>query len=120
MRADLTGMNRRREQRFDLDQTVTLTELEGPAPPTIGRLANVSATGVAVVVGREYEAGTVLRLECGQTQLFGTVVHCTPAGREFSLGIELEDAVYSGSIRRRARSARVSRRKARTAPSGAR
>jgi hypothetical protein len=118
--ADLKGMNRRREQRFEIDQAVTLTGLERSTPSTVGRLTNLSATGLAVVTGRGYPSGTALRIECGETQLFGTVVHCTAAGREFSLGIELEDAIYSGASRRRAHAVREPRRKVRAVGSGVR
>lgn len=111
-------MSNRHESRFHIDQRVTVTELEPSATPQSARLANFSAKGAALIVSRELSPGAALRIECGKTLLFGTVVHCTCLGDEFELGVELEDALYSSTAScSRPQAAREPRRKAKLAGS---
>lgn len=98
-------MDMRREHRFPTNQGVRFTELGTGAAAVAAQLVNFSATGASIIVAREVRLGTALRIEWGSTLLFGTVIHCTPQGRDFSLGVELEDARYgkrAKSLRRRA------------------
>jgi hypothetical protein len=113
-------MNRRREHRFKIERAVQVTELEIPPTTISARLGNFSATGAALIVDRELVVGTALRIECGQTLLYGTVIHCTSRGGEYTVGVELEDALYaSAKTSDRVQISREPQRKARasaTAP----
>jgi len=90
-------MDMRRAHRFKINQEVTVTRVGAPGNSQPARLANFSASGAALILGREVQPGAALRIKCGRTMLFGTVMHCTAAGKEFSVGVELEEALYESS-----------------------
>jgi hypothetical protein len=86
--------HRRQEPRFELDQPVTVKNLQQPEALILGRLVNFSAQGTRVILEQELHPGTLVRVEWGGTILLGEVVYCQPQGSEFAAGIELEDALY--------------------------
>ena len=92
---DLSGMeHRRREPRFEIDQPVTVKNLEQPGPVILGHLLNFSAQGTRILLEHEISPGTLVKVEWGGTILLGEVVYCQPQGSEFAAGLELEDALY--------------------------
>ena len=46
--------------------------------------------------GREVKvrAGTMIKVEWGNTMLLGEIIYCSAEGSEFAVGLELEDALY--------------------------
>ncbi|MBZ5497322.1 MAG: PilZ domain-containing protein [Acidobacteriia bacterium] len=85
---------RRREPRFEIDQPVTVTNLEQPGIPQLGRLANFSAKGTRMILAHELTPGTMVKVEWGGTVLLGEIIYCAPHGSEFAVGLELEDVLY--------------------------
>ncbi len=92
---DLANMEyRRREPRFEIDQPVTITDLEQPDILMHGHLANFSAKGIRLTLQLFLKPGTMVKVEWGGTILLGEIMYCTPQGAEFAAGLELEDALY--------------------------
>ncbi len=86
-------MELRRSPRFELDQPVTVTNLEDKtAMPA--RLANFSTNGVRLLIGVAVPSGALLKVEWGTTLLLGEVIYCRPEENGFSVGMELEHALY--------------------------
>jgi hypothetical protein len=85
---------RRREIRFEIDQPVTVSNLEHRGTPLEGRLANVSANGIRLMLYRKLDPGTMVKVEWGNTLLLGEIIYCKAEGSEFAAGLELEDALY--------------------------
>ncbi len=93
--ADVTDMEYRRcEPRFESDQPVSVTNLEKPGAPLTGRLINFSANGTRILLGTELRPGTMVKVEWGGTVLLGEIIYCRSEGKDFALGLELEDALY--------------------------
>ncbi len=85
---------RRREPRFEIDQPVSVKNLEQPDIVVAGRLANFSASGIRLMLERELSLGTMVKVEWGGTILLGEIIYCSPQGAEFAVGLQLEDALY--------------------------
>jgi hypothetical protein len=66
-------------------------------PPGIaikGRLANLSAHGLSVIIGRELPTGSSVKVEWGVSEFVGELVYCHPHGREYLAGLAVETPVY--------------------------
>jgi hypothetical protein len=85
---------RRREPRFEIDQPVSVTNLEQRDIILNGRLANFSANGTCLILAQNLRPETMVKVEWGGTMLLGEIIYCTPQGSEFAAGLELEDALY--------------------------
>jgi hypothetical protein len=86
-------MDYRRGPRFEVDQPVNVTNLEDRTPFP-GKLADFSANGVRLILDRKIPLGSIVKVEWGGTLLLGEVVYCQVQDAEFSVGLELEDAIY--------------------------
>ena len=64
----------------------------------MGRLVNFSAKGTRMILDREMLPGTMVKVEWGGTILLGEIIYCCPEGKEFAVGIELEDALYEREL----------------------
>jgi len=87
-------MNKRERLRFKTDITVQVTCLDYPGASIKGRLADLSAHGLSLILDRELAAGSAIRVEWGETALVGESVYCQPRGREFLIGLKVNDPVY--------------------------
>ena len=85
---------RRRETRFEIDQPVTVSNLEHRGVSLRGRLANFSASGIRLILSHRLDPGTMIKVEWGNTMLLGEIIYCSAEGSEFAVGLELEDALY--------------------------
>jgi hypothetical protein len=88
------GMEHRREPRFEIDQPVSVVNLDLPSAAVAGRITNFSANGTRLIVERELDSGTMVKVEWGTTILLGEIIYCSPQGSEFAVGLKLEDALY--------------------------
>jgi hypothetical protein len=93
-KADGTGMNKRNRVRFKTDLTVKVTCLTPPGTSTKGRLANLSAHGLSLILRHELAAGSAVKVEWDNAYFVGELVYCQPYGDEFLAGLEVEDSVY--------------------------
>jgi len=80
--------------RFMSDISVLVTCLTDATPPIKGRLANLSAHGLSVILNSELPAGTLLKVVWGNTEFVGELMYCQPYGSEFLLGLNVETSVY--------------------------
>lgn len=85
---------RRREPRFEVNQRVTVTDLEKPGCVLPGMLANFSAKGIQLILDENLRPGAMVKVEWGGTILLGEIMYCTRQGLHFAAGLELEDALY--------------------------
>jgi hypothetical protein len=67
-----------------------------PPPETAikGRLANLSAHGLSVIVGCELPTGSSVKVEWGDSEFVGELVYCRSHGKEYLAGIAVETPVY--------------------------
>ncbi|MGA2262813.1 MAG: PilZ domain-containing protein [Acidobacteriota bacterium] len=84
----------RREPRFEIDQPVTVTNLNRAGMPMLGHLVNFSAIGTRLILDQQIPPGTMVKIEWGGTILLGEIIYCFQQGKEFAVGLELEDALY--------------------------
>ncbi len=86
-------MDLRRGPRYEVDQPVTVTDLE-TKQPFPGKLANFSTHGVRILLDRSVAPGAIIKIEWRSTLLLGEVIYCRQEGGGFAVGMELEDALY--------------------------
>lgn len=81
-------MDRRLDERFlaHLDVTIIDVATRDYAEST---LVDISESGVCVISPREFPADVIVRLEVGDSVLYGCVVRCTGGEPSFHIGIEL-------------------------------
>ena len=85
---------RRREPRFEVNQHVTVTNLEKPGCVLPGKLANFSAKGIQLILEENLQPGAMVKVEWGGTILLGEIMYCARQGLQYAAGLELEDALY--------------------------
>jgi hypothetical protein len=74
--------------------TVHVISLDSPGTLFKGRLADLSAHGLSLILDRELPSGSGIRVEWGDTALVCESVYCQPRGREFLVGLKVNDPVY--------------------------
>ena len=87
-------MNKRSRARFKTDLTVNVTCTDLPDFSSRARLADLSAHGLSVILNRELDVGSSVRVEWGSCTFVGESVYCRPLGREFVVGLKVDDPVY--------------------------
>jgi hypothetical protein len=87
-------MDSDRERRFDIDQSVRLSELGVPGELCAARIVNISAHGIRLLSDYEIETDAAIKVEWGRTTLLGRSVYCLPEGDRYSIWMELDEAVY--------------------------
>ncbi len=87
-------MNRRDRSRFKTDMTAKVTCLELPGKTGKARLADISANGLSLILNYEVCAGTSVKVEWGPHSFVGISIYCKPHGREYLVGLKVEDPAY--------------------------
>jgi hypothetical protein len=87
-------MNRRSRTRFKTDLTVNVTSPELPGATVKARLADLSVHGLSLIINEELNIGSLLKVEWGKVTFMGELIYCQPHGREFLIGLKVEDPVY--------------------------
>jgi hypothetical protein len=81
------------------DITVSVTCLIPPGPSLKGRMANLSAHGLSLILSRELTTGSTVKVEWGSSDFVGEVIYSRPHGNEFLTGVNVADPVYdSGKV----------------------
>lgn len=93
-------MNRRSRARFKTDLTVKVTCPDLPGSSSSARLADLSAHGLSLILNRELNVGSSVRVEWGSCTFVGESVYCRPHGREFIVGLKVDDPVYDTARKR--------------------
>jgi hypothetical protein len=91
---DQLSMDARREPRFNINQSVSVTNLGVPGEALPGKIVNFSARGIRLLLEKEIVVGAIIKVELATTLLLGQVTYCIPEDAQFSVGMELEEAVY--------------------------
>ncbi len=76
------------------DIPVRITCLTPPGKAIKGRLANLSAHGLSVILNRELPPASTIKVEWGTYEFVCELVYCQPHGKEFIAGLNVEDPVY--------------------------
>jgi len=93
-RNDFPNIEKRREPRFASESAISLQVLRPLSFDRLaGRICNVSRSGVAVILKRALDRGSLIQVRVGAIVLLGEVRHCARSGDEFTIGVLLEDIV---------------------------
>jgi len=87
-------MNRRSRLRFRTDISVTVTLFEQPGVSFKGRLKNLSAHGLSVILSEELPPNSCARIEWGDASFDGRWIYCERQRSEFLVGFEVAGHVY--------------------------
>lgn len=90
-------MDYRLDERWPADSEVRVTALLGRDDSGAGRVADISKSGVCVLLQLRLSPGDSVQLEMADSVLFGTVVHSSPEGESFRIGIELAEVLLGGT-----------------------
>lgn len=91
-------MNRRNRLRFTTDMIATITCIEDPGISMKGRLANLSAHGLSLILPEALQTGITVKVEWGESGVRGKLVYCQPYGKEFRAGLEVDDPIYDANV----------------------
>lgn len=87
-------MDRRSEARFPAKFDVTITDLERPGRVIPGQIADISGSGIRLLLTQELPEGSILKLEIAGSSLFGHVVYTKADGADFHTGIEITRVLF--------------------------
>ncbi len=59
-----------------------------------GRLANLSAHGISLILKDTIPSGITVKVEWGTAHVVGRLKYCKPYGDEYRAGIEVDDPIY--------------------------
>jgi len=93
-------MNRRNRLRFSTDMIATITSVDDPDISMKGRLQNLSAHGLSLILPGELPTGITVNVEWGTSKVRGILVYCQPYGKEYRAGLEAEDSIYDSTLAR--------------------
>jgi len=78
----------------------TITGAEDSCISIKGRLANLSAHGLSLIVPNDLPAGITVKVEWGTSEVTGRIVYCQIYGNEFRAGLQVEDPIYDAAFAR--------------------
>ena len=87
-------MNVRSETRYAADERVWVTIYGTPDVRVSARVRNACGRGLSLEVEQAVQAGAALKIEVRDGFLLGEAIYCHAEGSAFSVGIELEQALY--------------------------
>jgi hypothetical protein len=87
-------MNRRSRTRFKTDLTVLVSSADLPGQNAKARLADLSVHGLSLILKDKLPVGSSIKVQWGSAGFLGEIVHCQAHGREFLIGLKVEDSVY--------------------------
>jgi hypothetical protein len=90
-------MNRRYRARFKTDLTVNVISEDLPSQNAKARLADLSVHGLSLILKDKLPVGSALKVQWGSTEFIGEIIYCRAHGREFLVGLKVEDSVYETS-----------------------
>ena len=79
----------------------TITGIDEPAISLKGRLANLSAHGLSLILPRDIPTGITVKVEWGKSQVQGRLVYCQLYGNEYRAGLQVEDPIYDATLARK-------------------
>jgi hypothetical protein len=88
------SMNRRSRTRFKTDLTAIVTCSDTPGIQIKARLADLSVHGLSIIVNKELTIGSAAKVQWGNVTFVGELVYCKTHGKEFLVGLKVEEPVY--------------------------
>jgi hypothetical protein len=88
-------MEQRREPRFEVNRTVTVTTLSEPQGRYTARIVNASGRGLGLALPEPLPSGAALKIEWEDSILLGEVIFSRAEESGFFAGVQLEQ-VLSG------------------------
>jgi len=92
------NMNKRNRLRFSTDMVATITGIDEPDISMRGRLANLSAHGLSLILPGEIPSGITVKVEWGESQVQGKLIYCQSYGNEYRAGLQVEDPIYDATL----------------------
>ena len=83
-------MNSRREPRFEVNQPVEVTILGNPDTRMAGRVADISGSGMRLLIDRPVALGSAVRVDLANSLLLGEVCYCRQEVALYAIGVRLE------------------------------
>ncbi len=82
---------RRKDARASLSAPLTLRLLNDSGRFIEGQLGNVSTRGLKIQVPEALEPGVMVQIRLGGKIIMAEVRYCSPHGREFHVGVKIQD-----------------------------
>ena len=90
-------MDRRLHERTRVQFEAKVTHLTTQEQSAIGRVCDLSESGISIMLPFQLTANDVVRLEMADSTLAGHVVYSKPEGPEFRVGIAVERVLLGKS-----------------------
>jgi hypothetical protein len=90
-------MERRLHPRVQVQFEARVSNLTTGGPSTLGRVVDLSGSGISVILPRELATGDCVQLEMADSKLTGHVIHSRPENSLFRVGIAMERAELGSS-----------------------
>ncbi len=90
-------MERRYDPRYPADLAVWVTDLLKPGCSAAGTISDISNSGVCIVAALPLTAGDLVRLDVGDSVLFGIVTYGTAEAPGWRIGVEVQRVLHGGS-----------------------
>jgi hypothetical protein len=85
-------MQRRRERRYEVWESVVLTLLEEPERHSAATVIDISPSGYRLLSAAELPAGKAVLITLNSVAIVGRVCHCEPAENgAFTAGVEITE-----------------------------
>jgi len=95
--ADGNYMNRRDRLRFSTDMIATITGIDEPEISCQGRLANVSAHGLSLILRDSIPSGIAVKVQWGTSLVIGQLLYCELYKDEYRAGVKVQDPIYDSA-----------------------
>ena len=83
-------MDRRLDERVQVQFEARVTGLSGREPPALGRVLDISRSGISVAVPLQLAPGDLVELEMADSVVTGRVVYCNRVNSQFRIGVGVE------------------------------
>jgi len=81
-------MDRRRDERYQTNLAVTVTDIAAPERVASGQVINLSQSGACATLSMRFAPGAIVKVQIGDCSLFGHVTYCDEE-QSFRTGIEI-------------------------------
>jgi PilZ domain len=81
-------MDRRIDERYETHLSVTVTDMLAQERVAVGEIIDISTSGVCAKLSLEFAPGAIVKVDVGDSSLFGHVMYCE-GDRTFRTGIEV-------------------------------
>jgi hypothetical protein len=86
-------MERRQHERFRVQYEARITKLDENRQAVLGRVTDASSSGLSILLPLTTQPQDLLQLEIADSVLYAHVIHSTPEGPEFRIGVEVEQVL---------------------------